>query len=260
MFNSAWEVDRGRVFENIGTWGEFLLDWGRNRTQLGAVGLLYGGTEVPISATTLEERAREIARRLDFYLKWALQEEWAAEPNTAVAVTSQQLIVKHWLKVLMRAADDCFCGSHQLLLAFLHTRWPSLLAPPYPRFVAEYLSEICHVWQFGDPARRDIRLPIQNLTDFVVPALCVWGLGYRLAEDHARPDAADMISVWLRYRSYDLSSAMQHISGCGRPWVDLRLDVDEVDEEANIRATLALFKLRHQAGKDVLTGSPKAPF
>ncbi|MBI2624306.1 hypothetical protein HYW67_02315 [Candidatus Parcubacteria bacterium] len=260
MFNSAWEVDRNRVFENIGTWEEFLIDWGRNRTEIGAVGLLYGGTEVPISATTPEERAREIARRLDFYLKWAVQEAWVEHLNSAVAVTSQQLIVKHWLKVLMRAADDCFCGSHQLLLAFLHKRWPSLLAPPYPRFVAEYLSEIRHVWQWGDPKFKGMRLSIQGLTTFVVPALCVWGLGHELAPDGSvHLDAAPYIESWLKSRSYEPSSAMQHVPA-GRPWTDLRLDVDEVDEEANIRAALALFKLRYLAGKDVPTGSPKAPF
>lgn len=240
MLRNQEERDLDREFARIETWEEFLSRWQSIDTEEEAEGLLFKGVTIPMP---FEKESGEIRRRVAFYLKWS------EHKNRNIAWATEQIIIKHWLK---RVHPNINYGStHALLLEFLQNQRMSLLKPPYPRFIAEYLLKVYQVSRFGDhPGYKSSKLyeEYRILLESVVYAMLVWGLGYKLASDGFK-EAIPIIDGFLQEKKYDAGNALMKISGYGDPLPDLSFP--NAQEEIKERAALALLKLRYWVGEGV---------
>jgi len=156
-------------------WETYLKSWDRVRTAEEAAGLLYAGVShemfrhleyhQQMCVLSAQERAahdKELKKRLEFYLAWA-----KSELNPAIAIVAQQIIVKYWMRICKSSLTP---GSiNFLLIDFLRNIYLSLMKPPYPRFVGEYL-----LWLFEER-------PEAFFISTSVPMFINWGMGYILA-------------------------------------------------------------------------------
>lgn len=228
----------------IKTWEQFVDRCKAVVTEEEAVGLLYCGMDVPYSGqyATSEERLT----RVNFFLGGL------KNPNEKIAETCGQLIIKRCLKELkccLIGYDSGCLEATNKVLKFLQKPKDDLLVPPYPRFVSEYLLHLHKEWRYGDSSyhgRGKAYQLLQKSTKLIVKTLCVWGLGYVLAENGLRPEVIPIIKEFLDERSYQTGRVLFEISGHGEPPADLsgKSGTDKV----NYLAACAFLKLKFWVG------------
>ena len=233
-----------KEFSRIKNWKEFLTRWEDVKTEEEAVGLLYSGANVPDSEYFVP--SAEKLERISFYL------DYIEHPNEKIATTVQQIIIRHWLKWLSGCLIGYDSGCLEItnrVLEFLQNPSESLLKPPHPRFVSEYLLPLHKEWRYGhssDYGRGKGYQALQESTKLIVKALCTWGLGYVLAVDGLRPEIIPIIKEFLDERGYQTGEALFRISGYGEPPSDLSGSTGT--EKVNYTAACAFLKLKFWVG------------
>lgn len=198
MKDSEWK-ENNRPFRKIETWDHFLERWEAIVTEQEAIGLIHAGTTIALPFET-NSKAAEIEKRIGFYLSLTTNK------NAEIAAVAQQIIIKYWLKATPFWEE--YAPSHGRILAFLsytnasgHSLWTSLLKPPYPRFISEYLFKVFGVWRSKqqDPKLHAI---FQEMANLIVYSGLVWGLGYEFDRDFRGKDALPLIEKFLNARDY----------------------------------------------------------
>ena len=196
----------GRTFDKIESWDDFLARWEAIETVQEAVGLLYAAPHIfPFNlgdSSYHTERTNEIGTRINFFLRVAQYKD------PVVSVVAQQLIVKSWLKRMGRSTFwyPTYFAAHTGLWKFLLTFPESILKPPYPRFVREYLAPIHEEWRHGSHPNYlegEIFKKFQEHTEVIVKMLCTWGLSEELGRDGLRPETKPIIKEFLDDHKFD---------------------------------------------------------
>lgn len=232
----------GKEFSRIKSWKEFLTRWKDVKTEEEAVGLLYSGADVPYSERFVT--SAEKLERIGFYL------DYLKHPNEKIATTVQQITIRHWLKQLRGCLIGYESGCLEItnrILEFLQNPSESILKPPHPRFVSEYLLPLHQEWRYGHGDDYKTCQALRGSTKLIVKALCAWGLGYVLAVDGLRPEVIPIIKEFLDERGYQPGEVFLKISGYGQPPSDLSGRTGL--EERNYIAACAFLKLKFWVGR-----------
>ncbi len=245
-------------FTRFETWEEFLTRWRAVDTEEEAIGLLYAGTKLPYRESY--KSAAEVEERVNFYIRWANHE------NEVIHTTAQQLLIKHWLRKVQMTTE--YVKVHQALLKFLveigealalaiqKSYFPvsfneqrfTLLKPPHPRFVAEYLVKMYEVWHHPYKQECDYTA-FQILTETFAAAACSWGVSYMFARDGNGKPTIHAIEQFLEQRGYDPGKVFLTLSGYGEPLANLSFP--GAQQQVSERAALALLKMRYWFGGGV---------
>jgi len=235
-----------REFVNPKTWEEFLKRWQRASGEMEAVGLLYGGVDgVPFSDTYQSSEDR--LKRVGFYL------DCLDHHNKRIAEIAGQMIIRKCLKLLKSCSVGYDAGCLEItnrILKFLQHPSNSMLKPPHPRFVSEYLLSLHEEWRHGTHSDYQCGKGYQALqgsTELIAKALCAWGLGYVLARDGLRPETIPIIREFLNERGYQIGEVFMKISGYGEPPADLSDSAGA--EKINYTAACAFLKLKFWVGE-----------
>lgn len=244
MLRSTDDRDLARTFSRIETWEEFLKRWEAIDTEQEAVGLLHAGTSL-LSGSSDHRKSHssaELARRTRFYL------QWSEHTNDTIATIAQQLVVKKWLEDAGHRVNRMeLTELHHELLTFLGTRRPALTKPPYPRFIATYLTKVFEPWNLSPKLpdeKGKLALALRPLGEVLVCALCAWGLAPLLA--HGGGDFPEKIALLERYfkgNQLDAEHTLMDICNYGPPPADFSAEI--TGEDALTRAGHALLKLRY---------------
>ncbi len=251
MLRKPEERELDRTFERIETREEFLTRWNTIDTEQEAVGLLYGGTSVfPFDLGEADhhaEKQAEIESRIGFYLRVADYKN-----SGAVAETAQQLIVKYWLRRLGRWSlgnYPTYLKAHVSVLNFLKEPRASILKPPYPRFVSEYLLNVNEEWRYGSPPQYQRGFGysfLQHHTELIVKVLCVWGLAYILPGT----STIRLIGQFLKENNYDpkqILAVLADLPGKCEPLSDL--SSEWAKDTICARAARAYLQMLHLQGR-----------
>ncbi len=210
MVKKRQRPDYGRTFSKLENWDEFLSLWEKASTEEEAIGLLYGATSLELYSvnrvwcpnhTQHCSQSQYFDRIVDFYTLWA------DHSNHNVSRVAEQMIVKSWLRVAGREAGNIhFVGIHLRLLFFLETKRNSLLRPPYPRFVADYLFKLN---QALTPRLVEECEEFAEIAHSMVLPLLQWGLAHYIASDAIRYALyLHEIKEFLNERDYDLANVL----------------------------------------------------
>jgi hypothetical protein len=171
--------------EKIRSWNEFGFAWEKYCIcEAAAIGLLYEGAALPIpekddrAPTDYKNNSSGLtAERVDFFLAAAMATYKNSERITEVAA---QQLVRH---LLAPALANCeLTDAHGKIIAFLKKKPASLLRPPYPRLIAQYLSSVFNhcdseISKLSPGQMHEVFAFYKKLTG----AMCTWGLSYELA-------------------------------------------------------------------------------
>jgi hypothetical protein len=135
--------NKEREFTPILTWCSFLRNWEEVKTEPAAIGLLHIGSG--INQYQQENPPDEVFclyAQVPFYLDVA---ERADEMGT---VAQQQIVTGLLRKASALAWDNPLAiDAHKRLVKFLGFRHETLVKPPYPRFISEFLWQAFHKWR-----------------------------------------------------------------------------------------------------------------
>lgn len=172
-----------RKLAKITTWEELESRWKKTRTEAEAIGLLHATNQFQEEGFFSPEREVLFAQKTRFLLGVPREVGEGVVADTARQVLASEGFLSGTTFV---PTEDCAQAVHDILVFFgtLHT---SILRPPYPRKIQEFLCRQWHWWRSVVSGMtlnysRECEWPV--LYKDVAPvarALCVWG-------------AADMIS------------------------------------------------------------------
>lgn len=242
MLRAEKQRELDRAFTRIESWEEFFTRWNAIDTEQEATGLLYAGADLLLPSYGDQGRPAALRKRIDFYL------HWAQHTNEAVSTIAQQVIVKRWLHTASNHLTVLDLVDVQgRLLELLGTRRPCLLKPPYPRFIAAYLTPVFEAWnRFPSPTDSygKLSLALRPHGTQLVRALCVWGLAELLARGGGDfPEKINLLEGYLASIGFDVEHAVMKVLDCGPLSEDRSAPIYE--ERANTQAALALLKLRY---------------
>lgn len=163
------------TFKEHLTWTEFLEKWESAYTVPEAIGLLYAAIDAEEAPYSRERHLEVLRARIRFFIE-------AGETQCGkIAAVAQQLIVKRILQQVAPVYPE-YREMNQMLLVFLGTRHESLLLPPYPCFIAEYLGKAARVW---NDTRSGIIFRHGEIQAALIDALLAWGLVHLLEFERA---------------------------------------------------------------------------
>jgi hypothetical protein len=157
----------------------------------------------------------------------------------------------HW-----RSGDEDYLISLVSILTFLEQPSHSLLSPPYPRFVGQFMKPLHQIWRCGAcPDWQNGRdyIFIQQHTRLVVRVLCSWGLGFLLAEDKSHPEVIPYLIEFLTERKPidDIVGKVFLSLATTEEFCDLSRA--EAKEQTEVVAAKALLKLQWLMGENTQT-------
>ncbi len=136
------ELENSRKVE---TWGDFIQEWNAAQSIPGRVGLLYHGATIRIDLSG-EVNGSALINFLNRKVIFYHQVSRCDEPILRDA--AQQLLVKQILPQFPQLAwtvlvnPPAACNIYTITSVLLGKRVPSLVKPPYPRFVRALLKNI----------------------------------------------------------------------------------------------------------------------
>lgn len=247
-FNPAHKVFKYRIGMFEGWKGKFVAA----QTADEAESLLYVGTKIwpfhdPFCPAAECIKSTEILKWVTFYL------DAGQNVDVGIARTAQRLVVKHWLSRLdyRKMMLPGYLESARRVLRFLTHPQSALYDPPFPRFVAEWLTALfgeCKCSSvpniLGGEVAHNALCGDKEIKQLLVLALCAWGQARVLVRDGTCPDAltCDYIDEFLRGKEYSAANALLGAFGIGKP--PSTLGTREADYSILLDAALVSLQLQ----------------